>query len=253
MLSTGYLTLTHKSEIARDTLKLQFSIKRTNTIPPSDTPVQNPSTLPFLPGQFVSMKFGEKSWRAYSIASTPDEENLELVVRLVENGVASTVFDKSNIGDSFEFKGGFGHFILSETPDTTLVFCATGTGIAPFRGMIQQESAKTNPRPMILLYGGRDPEDLAYLDEIHSWSNNLETHLCFSQVKDLSTNNKSKQSPNTTIHQGRITNILASQSLDLSPTPEFYLCGNGDMVKSVQEILEEQSIPKEQIFMERFN
>lgn len=251
----GELTITSKETVARETLKLRFSVKTQNTIPPS--PHHTPSTsLSFLPGQFVSMKFGEKSWRSYSIASTPEEE-FELIVRLVEGGVASEVFRQSKIGDTFPFKGPFGHFVLSDTPNAHLVFCATGTGIAPFRGMIKTEVQTQNPRPMTLLYGGRNRDDIAYLDEIDTWSEDLDIQLAFSRITESEQSELQAQHPHYHIHKGRITDLLNSPSTKGEPEggalTEYYICGNGDMVMSVQEILEEQGIPKEQVFLERFN
>jgi ferredoxin-NADP reductase len=118
-IQAGTLTLTHKETVARDTVILRFS---------SDT------ELNFKPGQFVSMEFGPKAWRAYSIASHPDEAELELCVRLVEGGVASEIFRTADIGAEFNFKGPFGHFILSENADATLNFLCDWNGDCPAAG-----------------------------------------------------------------------------------------------------------------------
>ncbi|HAW19196.1 MAG TPA: hypothetical protein DCX14_03355 [Flavobacteriales bacterium] len=240
-ITQGILKITSTKEVARNTLLLTFEILAEN--------------FQFMAGQFVSMKFGAKAWRAYSIASSPDNSELELVVRLVENGVASQKFSNAQIGDSFDFKGPFGHFMLSNHQTSGLIFCATGTGIAPFKGMIQQESKSISPRTMTLLYGGRDSKDLAYLSEISHWAPHLKVHLGLSQITNKEKDILIQNFPQFQIHPTRITEILHSQVLpSLShPDSEFYLCGNGYMVKSIQAILHEASIPNEQIFFERFN
>ena len=229
---SGTLTLVSKETVARDTLLMRFVSKIEGT---------EDESLHFKPGQFVSMEFGPKSWRAYSIASHPDEDQLELVVRLVEGGVASEVFRDAEIGTSFNFKGPFGHFLLTENKEATLNFCATGTGIAPLRAMIIEESKNASPRPMRCFYGGRDSKDIAYLDELQKWAPNMEIHLGLSQ-SDEDYPNAKKQ---------RITAYL--ESADFNAQDEFYLCGNGPMVKSVNALLAEKGIAKTQIHQERFN
>ena len=240
---TGQLTLTHKSEVAVDTVKLRFSFSNLKTL----TGEPHHENFNFAPGQFVSIGFSATAWRAYSIASTNQEKELELVVRLVEDGVGSEAFKAAEIGTSFEFKGPFGHFQLSKNENAHLVFCATGTGIAPFRAMVKAEQSAANPRPMTLLYGGKNADDLAYLDEANSWSPHLNIQLGLSRDPDL----KIPDCLKCETQNCRITQLL--DNLDYTDDLEFYLCGNGAMVKSVQEILEAKEVSKEKIFMERFN
>ena len=159
----GTLQLESIETVARDTKKFRFSVLQ--------------QALNFTAGQFVSLQFNETSWRAYSIASSPEESELELVVRIISGGVGSTALDKAQIGDRFNFKGPFGHFVLSDTPQARLIFCGTGTGIAPLRSMILTEKK----RNMLLFYGGRNREDIAYLDEVETWSENLEIKLGLSR------------------------------------------------------------------------
>lgn len=228
----GVLTLTHKQLVARDTLELRFSVALQDG---------TTTTLPFQPGQFVSMEFGPKAWRAYSIASHPSETDFTLLVRLVEGGVASESFRVAEIGQTYNFKGPFGHFLLSKHSEATLNFCATGTGIAPLRTMILEEAAKESPRPMRLFYGGRNADDIAYLDKIKDWSSDIEIFLGLSRSEEDYPNAK----------QQRITAFLGD--FDFMDQDEFYLCGSGPMVKSVNETLASKDIPKERIFQERFN
>lgn len=240
---TGNLILVNKTNAATDTIKLQFKYENLATL--AGKPFKE--TLTFEPGQFMSLGFTKTAWRAYSIASVPSEEHLELIVRIVEGGVGSEALAAANIGDKIPFKGPFGHFKLSDTPNAHLVFCATGTGIAPFRAMIKAEQAQKNPRPMTLLYGGKNADDLAYLKEVNQWDENLSVKLGLSRDPDA----KTPEAFNGEALNCRITQLL--ENLEISEAHEFYLCGNGAMVKSVQEMLEAKAVSKDRIFMERFN
>jgi len=235
-IGEGVLTITHISTVARDTKKFLFSI---------DFSVNGTKTpFTFLAGQFVSLCLGEKLWRAYSIASPPAENILELVVRIVPGGKGTAVLDAAKVGDTYPFKGPFGHFILSPKP-TPAVFIGTGTGIAPLRSMIFTELTVQNPREMSLFYGGRDDQDIAYLDEVSDLAaRGIKIRLGLSR----------QENPADIFPQAekcRITQFLTEK--DYHPGSEFYLCGNGDMVKDVQNLLLDQEIEKSKIFSERFN
>lgn len=235
----GLLQVNEILTVARETVKIVFSLYEG-----SDNTTGHSVDFSFEAGQFLSLQFGENSWRAYSIASPPDKKHIELVVRLIPGGVASTTIKHTHIGDIFPFKGPFGHFILSDTTDAHLVFCATGTGIAPIRSQILSESKKKHPRPMTLLYGGRNKDDIAYLDEIQSWAPHLQIQLGFSRET-----NPNKRGPLG--HHCRITHFV--HTLPLTGNEEFYICGNGDMVQEVQGLLETRGVKKSALFCERFN
>ncbi len=233
----GTLRVESIETVARDTKKFRFSVMDAKTLVPSDEKFE------YQPGHFLSLKFSETAWRAYSIASHPNEKYIEFVVRYVPNGTASDVFWKTKVDDTFEFKGPFGEFCLSKNDDAHLVFCATGTGIAPFRSMILEEVKKKSPRKMTLLYGGRNAEDISYLDEMSDWSDQLEVKLGLSREESTDIDLPWKPC--------RITTFLEEE--DWNKNFEFYICGSGSMVKSVNELLEAKNVEKESIFMERFN
>lgn len=240
---TGELVLTLKETVATDTIKFKFKATALKTL----TGDNFDGPLFYTPGQFVSIGFTQTAWRAYSIASIPSEDKVELIVRIVSGGVGSEALNAASVGDSFPFKGPFGHFKISDNERAHLVFCATGTGIAPFRAMIKAEKQSESPRAMTLLYGGKNADDLAYLEDLNDWSNELNIKLGLSQDPDLKVPNNIK----CEAQHCRITQLL--KNLELSDQHEFYLCGNGSMVKSVQEILEILEVKKTCIFMERFN
>lgn len=218
------LTLVNKKEVARNTLLLQF----------------DDANLPdFKAGQFISLKFGETSWRAYSILSAPQSKTLDLLVRLVEGGLASGVFAECKEGDVFTYRGPFGHFVLRDLAPYT-IFCATGTGIAPIWSMIQEELKSSEPRSMEVWYGGRDSEDIAYLDEMKRLQG-VSVKLAFSQTQD-------EKFPEA--YAGRITQFV---DMGFPKDSDFYICGNGDMVKTLQQALTEKGVDKKQVFKERFN
>ncbi|MEO6133811.1 MAG: FAD-dependent oxidoreductase, partial [Ginsengibacter sp.] len=97
----------------------------------------------FKAGQFVTLDLPiheqvNKRWRSYSIASWPDGSNVfELLIVLLEGGAGTTyIFDNIKVGSEFSFRGPQGVFVLPENIEKDLFFICTGTGIAPFRSML---------------------------------------------------------------------------------------------------------------------
>jgi ferredoxin-NADP reductase len=203
----------------------------------------------FKTGQFLMIKFNKKLMRAYSIASSPEEKNIELIIRIIPEGKGSTIIDAAKVGDKFTISGGIGHFTLSDNDNAELIFCVTGTGIAPIKSMIKTENKRKIPRKMTLLYGGRKEDDLAYLDEISSWDKDLEVKIGLSNEE----NADKIVLPNlkAEISYSRITKFLEEETF--SNFAEFYICGCKGMVEGTKKLLLEKGIDKEKIFFERFN
>jgi CDP-4-dehydro-6-deoxyglucose reductase len=239
-IPNGVLQLESITHVARDTKKFLWTITHLK----SGEEALSVSDFTFKAGQFISLGFGPKTWRAYSIASLPQDTHLELIVRIIPGGAGSTALDGMTVGDTLPFRGPFGHFGLSQSSEVPLIFCATGTGIAPMKGMIRAEAQKEAPRLMQLWYGGRNPDDIAYLDELADWSKKLQIRLAFSRTDDFGTYAAEAE-------KGRITQFIEKK--EFPENAEFYICGNGDMVKSVKALLKDSGVDKKQIFMERFN
>jgi ferredoxin-NADP reductase len=211
---------------------------------------EKPAKFEFKAGQFLIIKFTKKLMRAYSIASTPSDKNIELVIRIIPNGQGTTIIDAAKIGDEFTISNGMGHFLLSDDKDAELYFFATGTGIAPFKSMIRTEAAKKIPRKMYLFYGGRKQNDLAYWDELSSWAKNLEVKIGLSREKNV----REIIIPNlktAEIDNCRITKFFENKNF--AGNSEFYICGNKGMVDGTKEILLAKGIDKSRIFFEKFN
>ena len=125
--------------------------------------------MEFRPGQFVSclLPVGEKppAIRPYSVASSPEDEELELCLNLVPGGLGSQYLLGLTPGAVVRLTGPWGTFVLDRAPDAEAVFIADGTGIAPIRPMIHRALA-TAVRPVTLLYGRPDGAPLLFADEL---------------------------------------------------------------------------------------
>jgi CDP-4-dehydro-6-deoxyglucose reductase len=107
--------------------------------------------------------------RNYSVASWPDGTNkFELIVTYLKGGAMSEyLFNEAKIGDEFIYRGPMGSFVLPEKIDRDIFFISTGSGISPFRSMINyvaENDIKT--KDIKLFFGTRTQKDICYWDEM---------------------------------------------------------------------------------------
>lgn len=127
--------------------------------------------------------------RQYSISSSPlvDPSSLTLTFGLLDEpsksglgkhiGVASSYLASLTQGDKLHVAVRPSHaaFHLPSDPETTPIICvAAGTGLAPFRGFLQERAAMTEAgrklAPALLYYGCRAPgKDDLHTEELEKW------------------------------------------------------------------------------------
>lgn len=143
----------------------------------------------FVAGQYAGMRYIDTS-RAYSIASSPNEDEIELCVRRVPDGrLSPRVCDDMEPGDEITLRGPHGELVLEEPSSRDSVFLATGTGVAPFKGMIDyafEEGLDTHEgeeRDIWLVLGAAWEDDLPYHEEFEALADENEN---FHYVPTLS-------------------------------------------------------------------
>ena len=210
-----------------------------------------PEGMTFKAGQFVLFDVplaedpADIQTRAYSIASSPSENDLLFGVKLKAGGRASTWIEIIlQEGASVRMQGPFGLFLLRE-PDPAHVFVATGAGIAPFRSQLKcMLEEKKDTRPMHLLFGVRHPEDFFWLEDFE-FLQNMHPNFVFHPV--LSGDDES-----WTGLRGRVQMHLPRILKD-HPEAGIYICGAPEMVKDVKETcLTDFEIPKVRLHAEGY-
>ena len=133
----------------------------------------NSQSLHFLPGQFLSLLLpvdGEVLTRPYSIASSPEDEDLlEICLNEVPGGRGSHYLCSLEPGAQINFTGPWGTFRLEQPPAAECVFLADGTGIAPIRPMIRRVLESKPSFTAHLLYSAEDEAHLLYRKEFTEW------------------------------------------------------------------------------------
>ena len=122
-----------------------------------------PAALEFEAGQWVSVPFGPKIVRAYSIASTPASGSLiTLCADVAPGGVGSQWFRRLATGTMVQFKGPLGGFVFDRADPRRPLFVAEEIGIVPIRSILADLHETGFGRDTVLVFWARDPGWLAY-------------------------------------------------------------------------------------------
>lgn len=207
----------------------------------------------FQAGQFITMDLPihEKRlhrWRSYSIASGPSGANrIELCIVRLEGGLATQyLFEEVGIGSVIRFKGPDGTFTLPESrlPED-LVFICTGTGIAPFRSMLQDIDQRGLPfRNIHLIFGTRTADSILYRDEMEKYR---EQWPSFRYDIALS---REKEWPG---YKGYVHQIYLEHYPKPRPDVHFFICGWKNMIDdAVANLLLKTGFDRSQIHYELY-
>jgi ferredoxin-NADP reductase len=149
----------------------------------------------FVAGQYVGLRY-DGTPRAYSLASSPTRADLELCVRRVPGGrLSPQICDELAVGDELTLRGPYGELVLQDHSPRDKVFLATGTGVAPFKSMIDyvfetgRDEYGGESRDVWLFLGAAWEDDLPYLSafrERHRRHDNFHFVPCLSREPTLS-------------------------------------------------------------------
>lgn len=184
--------------------------------------------LQFLAGQYIDILLPGGKRRAFSIASTPAEEDfIELHVKFVEGGgFTGHVFDGMQKGEIVRFEGPLGTFFVRLGSPRPILMMGGGTGFAPLKAMIEDLMAAGDDRPITLYWGVRTEADLyakALIEEMAA------SHPDFRFVPVLSEPDKAWQGQTGFVHEA-----LLEDHRDLSAF-EIYMSGPPIMVHSARK------------------
>ncbi len=225
--------------------------------------------LPFAPGQFAVLGLrGEEPRvfdsgaqaeevapdtlirRAYSIASSSAERQyIEFYINVVTTGqLTPRLFALRPGSRLFLAPKSSGLFTLDRVaPKKPVMLIATGTGLAPYMSMLRTFLLQEPERKFIVVQGARHSCDLGYRAELESLAR-LRPNLTY-----IPSITRPEQDPHFRGPTGRVQTLLdrgiveelAGISLD-PRVMDVFLCGNPDMIKETQELLQRRGYQPDQ-------
>jgi 3-ketosteroid 9alpha-monooxygenase subunit B len=199
------------------------------------------ATFAYRAGQFLSFGVvldGHQLVRCYSLASSPDSEReYKVTIKRVPDGRVSNWFhDHVAVGQALHVMKPSGHFCLQARQSPLMLFAA-GSGITPVISLLKSALIR-GKRSIRLLYANRDEESIIFRDELEALASAHPDRLEVTHRLDGV--------------EGFLDLAAARSSVAAQPGADFYLCGPAPFMDVVEAALEAESIPQEQVFIERF-
>ncbi|MFP4556778.1 MAG: NADH:ubiquinone reductase (Na(+)-transporting) subunit F [Bacteroidales bacterium] len=212
----------------------------------------------------LKMKNTEETFRAYSMANHPAEDNIIMLnVRIatppwdrnkntfmnVNPGVCSSYIFSRKPGDKVQISGPYGEFFIKDT-DNEMMFIGGGAGMAPMRSHIFHlfNTVKTG-RKASFWYGARSRREIFYEEhfrKIEKEFPNFNFEIALSEPK---------KEDNWNGYTGFIHQVILDKYLKNHEAPEdieYYLCGPPMMNDAVFKMLYDLGVPDEMIAFDDF-
>jgi ferredoxin-NADP reductase len=205
--------------------------------------------LAYKPGQYIEMTLphthtdsrGDR--RYFTLASSPTEPDIHIGVKFYNQGSsfkeAMQAMDRESQSVIARVSG---DFTLPSDAHQKLVFIAGGIGITPFRSMAKYLLDTQDKRDVILLYGARRWEDVAYASIFEE----ARVRLGMKTVYALNEQPAAERVP-WPYEPSRITEELVRRAVPDFHERVFYLSGTHAMVTDVKHLLRVLGVPSHRI------
>jgi ferredoxin/flavodoxin---NADP+ reductase len=206
--------------------------------------VRPEAKIAFQPGQYVAMGIsvgGRMVERPYSICSAPDEEELEFFLERVEGGSLTPRLFEMREGDVvYVRRSPKGRFLLENATRDHLMI-ASVTGAAPFVSMLREISRNgAGDRRVLLLQAASLPAELGYDAELAALAR---AQPWFEYVPTVS---RPWLAPEWEGERGRAEDVIRKHADRAGFRPEtatVYCCGNPQMIRNVQAVMQRAGFP----------
>lgn len=180
--------------------------------------------LRFAPGQYVKVGFGGVT-RSYSLASTPEDAEIELCIERVAGGALTSKLFALAPGARLEIARSAKGALLFDASARAHLMISTVTGVAPFMSMVRSVVPRSPNARILLIQGARHPEDVVYRAELEQFASRFPGFEYWPAVTQP-TSSWSGRTGRVTLH---VDDALARLGLPCTA----YACGNPDMVREV--------------------
>jgi ferredoxin-NADP reductase len=206
-----------------------------------DIPLEVADTFHYVAGQFCTFRAtidGDEVVRCYSMSSAPDVDDpfTTTVKRVPQGRMSNWMTDALAPGDTIDVLRPTGLFVLHEH-DTPIVAFAGGSGITPVISIIKSALATTD-RSIRLVYANRDRDSVIFASTIQQLAESANDRLSVHHHLDTDA--------------GFLDPVACASLVGERDGADFYICGPGPYMATVEAGLETLGVGPDQVFIERF-
>lgn len=203
------------------------------------------AAIRFRAGQYICLVGDDGRRHPFSIANAPRADGtLELHIGRIPNGrFTGHVHARMRPGDVVRFEGPFGEFGFCADSGRPAILLAGGTGIAPFKAMLEEAASTGSRRELHLYWGCRRPEGLYALARITATSGVPVTGVVSEPAA----------SDNRCARSGLVHRAVLEDFPDLSRF-DAYACGSPGLIDAAfAEFTRIAGLPADRFFADAFH
>ena len=233
-------------------------------------PTELKETFSFQAGQYLTVNFeinGEPCRRAYSICTSPLEEDFAVTVKRVEGGrVSNYINDNIEAGSEIEVLPPMGKFtvdIQAENKNDYYLF-AGGSGITPMMSILKTVLEKEPNSRVSLLYGSRDQDSIIFEESLKALEKKYASRLSVRHILSIPKLGKAKgiqgwlgqeevvwRGWTGYLQERRVQDFLID-NMAKGVQQKYLICGPTIMMDMVTESLQNIYVPAEDVMVEFF-
>jgi len=205
----------------------------------------------FMPGQFAWLTawkspFSDSEHPFSFSSSAANPEKISFTIK--ELGDFTRTIKEMEPGQKVYLDGPFGAFSIDRHPHAKgYVFIAGGIGITPVMSMLRTLKARTDERPLVLIYGNNEWQDVTFREEIEA----LQHDLNLKVVHVLANPPEGWQGERGFLNAEILDRYLPKER-DKNAY-EIFICGPPPMMDAVEKTLPQIGVSLGDFHSERFN
>jgi ferredoxin-NADP reductase len=167
--------------------------------------------------------------RAYSVASRPGIDTIELFISMV-HGRFTSKLDTAKVGDVYYVSGPYGQFKFDPKKNRKVLFIAGGTGIAPFMSMLRHIKEKSIDIDAILMYSVRYPTEIIRKGELEDFASSIGLKLVVTITRPQPNDNWNGET-------GHINEEMVKRHVADLAERDCYICGPLNFTNAMKGVL----------------
>ncbi len=196
--------------------------------------LSRPASFDFKAGQFAQLqRISDGLTRPYSIASLPEEDELELHVARLPSGKMSGWLEHA-VGEPVQLSGPFGDCCYQEgEAERPLLLAGTGTGISPLAGILKQAARRRHQGSVTLFHGSPEVSGLYLRAELEPLAADLPSLKLIGSVLQGTDSDVGERGA-WRLERAPLDQLLFSQYPKLDEH-RLYFCGNSELVRKLKK------------------
>lgn len=203
------------------------------------------SQIAFRAGQYVTILREGGLARSYSIASLPEELEIELHVRNIAGGkMSGWLHNEARVGERVSVLGPSGEcFYVPGKEEQPLLLIGTGTGLAPLYGILRDALRYGHRGPIHLFHGALHKGGLYLMDELRRL---VDRHSQFDYTPTVLNGSESED-----LEVGPVDQVVLKRFPKLTGW-RGYICGDPTLVQSLKKKLFLSGMASRDIYSDAF-